>query len=73
MTVDKNRTFTVTREFGQFKATASFFYDKKDQEVKGISDINADHRGKSGTQLDRDLDEMLRWFNRCIQGRELGK
>lgn len=71
VTVDKNRMFTLTREFGQFKATASFYYDKKDHEVRAISDINADYRGKSGTQLDKDLDEMMRWLNRCIQGREL--
>jgi len=73
MTVDKNRLFTVTREFGQFKATASYFFDKDTGEVKGVSDVYADYLGKSGTQIERDVGEMTKWFSRCIQGRDVGK
>jgi hypothetical protein len=71
MTVDKNRLLTITREFGQFKATTSYFFDKDTHEVKGVSDVYADYLGKSGTQIERDVGEMTKWFSRCIQGREL--
>jgi hypothetical protein len=66
---NKNRALAITRQFGPFTLSASFVFNKQTGEYDILQDMFCDGRGKSGTDVDRHLDDAFRWVSRCIQGR----
>lgn len=71
--MSKNRLLTDWREIGPYRLSASYAYNQESGEWDILDSLNIDHRGKTGTDNDRHLDAIGRWFSRCVQGRELVK